>query len=334
MLSSFIIPAYNASNTIVRSLDSIFALELSEIDFEVICIDDYSTDNTIEVIESYAKQHTNIILIRQPQNHRQGAARNKGVTIAKGKYIIFVDSDDESDKGVLDAIQLAEENQLDMVPMCFVNVDEKCNIIEKEPVKIDTLFTGVELQIQHPYWCTGPVPYLYNATFLKQVNYPFAEDVLFEDSDYVSVHLFHAKRMMYSPVCGYRVHYNSKSTTHTLTYKHVADYILLGSRMLKFYHSLHDTTSKYSQSILEGGSYNVWISCKRLLKLSSIRDICAFYERLDSYMDRKALLIYSEPAYCWTWWTKLCLKHKHLAIVLIAIGQFGYKMKRIIKRHS
>ena len=328
MLASFIIPAYNASTTIVRCLDSIYTLGLSEQEFEVICIDDCSKDNTISVIEQYAKKHTNLTLLCQTENHRQGAARNRGVAIAKGKYIVYVDSDDESAEGVVDALQLAEQHNLDMVAMHYVNVDQHGNITEKEPITLEGVFTGMELQTKHPYWCTGPVPYVYKTSFLQQVNYPFTEDVLFEDSDYVTVHLYHAKRMMYSAQCAYRVHYNATSTTHTITYKHAADYVLLGTRMLKFYHSLEDKTSTYALSIREGGSNNIWRSFKRLIKLSTVADVRAFYERIDTYINRADYLHYTEPAYCWTWWTKLCLKHKKIAIMLVAIGQWGYKVMK------
>lgn len=328
MLCSFIIPAYNASNTIVRCLDSIYTLALNVADFEVIIIDDCSKDNTINIVEEYAKQHTNITLLCQPENHRQGAARNRGVSIAKGKYIVYVDSDDESAKGVVDALQLAAKNDLDMVAMHYVNVDQHGNITEKEPITLEGVFTGVELQTMHPYWGTAPWPYIYKTSFLQQVNYPFVEDVLFEDSDYVNVHLYHANRMMYSPSLAYHMYYNATSTTHTTTYKHAADYVLLGTRMLKFYHSLEDKTSTYALGIREGGSYNIWMSCKRLMKLSSIADVRAFYERIDTYINRADYVHYTEPAYCWTWWTKLCLKHKRLAIMLVAVGQWGYKAMR------
>lgn len=327
MLASFIIPAYNASSTIVRCLESIYSLGLSEQEFEVICIDDCSKDNTIEVIEQYAKQHINLTLLCQEENHRQGAARNRGVVTAKGKYIVYVDSDDESDKGVLQALQLAEEHNLDMVAMHYVSVDEYDHITEKEPIKLDGIFTGVELQTGHPYWGTAPWPYIFKADFLKKVNYPFVEDVVFEDSDYVNVHLYHAQRMMYNPVSSYRVHYNSQSTTHTMSYKHVADYLLLGTRMLKFYNSFPEKNSKYALTILEGGSYNIWISCKRLVKLPSLSDIQLFYERVDYYTNRADLLSYTEPAYCWTLWIKLCLGHKRIASCLIAIGILVYKIK-------
>jgi len=326
---SFIIPAYNASNTITRCLDSIYNLSLKENDFEVIVIDDCSKDNTVQLIEQYAIKHANFTLLRQSENHRQGAARNRGVSIAQGKYIVYVDSDDESDKGVLQALQLAEKNELDMVAMHYVNVDEYGNITEKEPITIEGIFTGIDMQTKHAYWCSGPVPYVYRRSFLQQVNYPFAEDVLFEDSDFVAVHLYHAKRMMYSDICAYRVHYNATSTTHTSTYKHFSDYFLLGTRMLKFYHSLDDQFSAYALGVKEGGSWNIWMSCKKLMKLPRISDVRAFYDRLDSFINRADYTHYTEPAYCWTWWTKICIKHKHLTIALNAIAQFGY---RIIKR--
>lgn len=332
MLASFIIPAYNASTTIVRCLDSIYTLGLSEQEFEVICIDDCSKDNTISVIEQYAKQHTNLTLLCQTENHRQGAARNRGVAIAKGKYIVYVDSDDESDKGVVKALQLAEDHQLDMVAMHYVNVNEHGNISEKEPITIDDVFTGVELQTKHPYWGTAPWPYIYSVEFLRKVNYPFAESVLFEDSDYVNVHLYHAQRLMYNPVCCYRMHYNGQSTTHTISYKHAADYFLLGTRMLRFYHSLPDCTSFYFGTIQEGGSWNIWKSCLMLFKLASYVEVKLFYERIDNYCKRKDYFQYKTPRYCWTLWTKLCIRNKYMAIGIATIGQICYKLLKKIKK--
>lgn len=330
MLCSFIIPAYNASSTIVRCLDSIYNLSIHESDFEIICIDDCSSDNTVSTIEEYAKHHSNITLLYQLKNHRQGAARNKGVSLAKGKYIVFVDSDDESESGVVDALNLAKEYNLDMVVMNYVNVDDKGKISNKEPIILDGMFSGTELQTKHPYWNSAPWPYVCKKSFLYESNYPFAEDVLYEDSDFVAVHLYYAKRMMYSSNVGYKVHYNSTSTTHTTSYKHITDYFLLGTRMLTFYGKLEDKESYFANSILEGGGYNICMSCKRLVKLSSLKDIKDFYKRIDESINRKEYTCYSEPAYWWNWWTKLCIKYKHVAIALAFMGQLGYKtMKRL-----
>lgn len=331
MTVSFIIPVYNASITIFRCLDSIYSLPLRQEDFEVIVIDDCSTDNSYEILDEYKKNHANLILFRQQQNHRQGAARNIGVNKATGEYVVFVDSDDKVCIGLLDALKKAKENNLDMVAMKVVRVSSEGKI-ENEivlPFHPEKVFTGVDLQTEQPFWFTGPVAYLYRRSFLKDVNYRFAEDVLFEDSDFVNVHLFHAQRMAYCNVCGYEMYYNALSTTHTFTYKHVSDYALLGTRMLSFYESLPDKTTKYADSILEGGSYNIMKSFKRLFRLGSISEVRSFYERFDEHFDRKQLLRYRKPAYCWTHWTSFCLKHREAASFIT--GCIGVIYKGFLK---
>lgn len=331
MICSFIIPTYNASKTIVRCLDSIYSLLLDETAFEVICIDDCSVDSTIDVIKQYAQQYDNLTLLCQTENHRQGAARNRGVALAKGKYVIFVDSDDESDKGVVEALRLAEEHRLDMVAMHYVHIDQQGCIRAKEPIGVESIFTGVELQTKQPYWCSAPWAYVYNLHFLKESNYPFVEDVLYEDSDFVAVHLYYAKRMMYSSESGYKVYFNSTSTTHTISYKHIADYLLLGTRMLKFYDTSLDSSSNFAKIILEGGSYNISKSCSRLIKLSSVQDVKNFYERVDLYANRTKIYDFRNKIYYWNWWITLVIKHKHLTILLASLGVVAYKFRNFVK---
>ena len=91
---SFILPCYNAGRFIGDGLRSLFAQSLPEEEFEVICVNDCSTDNTHDVIASLQSEHSNLILIDQPRNLYSGAARNRGLDVAKGEYIWFVDSDD------------------------------------------------------------------------------------------------------------------------------------------------------------------------------------------------------------------------------------------------
>ena len=107
--------------------------------------------------------------------------------------------------------------------------------------------------------------------------------------------------------------------TH-LSYKHISDYALLGTRMLSFYNSLSNKESKFASLILEGGSYNIMQSCKNLLKLKSKRDIHSFYDRFDTYADRSSLLHYREPSYCWTKWTRFCLSHRQMATIVVSIA--------------
>ena len=213
---------------------------------------------------------------------------------------------------------MIEELNLDMVAMRYVKVDSEGQVVEEVhlPYDYNAMFTGIEMQTAFPFWCTGPTPYIYSKSFLERVNYPFAEEVLFEDSDFVNVHLYHAKRMAYADDCGYCYHFNAASITHTTSYKHLSDYALLGTRMLAFYESLSDKTTKYAESILEGGSFNIMKSFRRLVRLNSLAEIRAFYDRLDDHYDRSLLLAYKRPTYCWTRWTRLCLKHRKVATLL------------------
>jgi len=339
MIVSFIIPAYNAAEYITRCLDSIFALKLPKEEFEVIVVDDCSTDETLKTIDDYRLKigDCHFILLRQDVNQRQGAARNRGVSIAKGKYIVYIDSDDEASGGIVKAIELAEENHLDMVAFHSQKVDENGNIGEYAilPYADDDVFTGIQLQTEHPFWFTGPVAYVYQKAFIKKVNYPFEEGVLYEDSDYVNNHLYRAQRMGYVGECGYIIHYNSTSTTHSMSYKHVADYFLLGTRMLKLYDKIEDKSTIYADGIREGGSFNIWKAFRRLTKLCSMDDVRAFYNRIDANVCRADYIKYNEPTYCWTKWTKLGIMHEKVMIGLIGfiivIKTIDKALKKILK---
>ena len=87
---SIIIPAYNGALLLNRCLDSIFN-QNTQYSYEVILVDDGSTDNSVELIE--ARKEPNIILYQQ-QNAGPAMARNKGIELAQGRYIAFIDADD------------------------------------------------------------------------------------------------------------------------------------------------------------------------------------------------------------------------------------------------
>jgi glycosyltransferase involved in cell wall biosynthesis len=89
---SVIIPVYNRSVFIKPAIESVVAQNIS--DWELIIVDDASTDDTVEVVKQYCSADHRIQLIRQPFNQERGAARNKGIENSKGKYICFLDSDD------------------------------------------------------------------------------------------------------------------------------------------------------------------------------------------------------------------------------------------------
>ena len=316
MRLSFIIPCFNSAATIRRCLDSVYALHLTESEFEVIVVNDGSTDETGKLVEEYGTAHMNLTLIRHLVNRNLGAARNTGLAAAKGDCIAFVDSDDEVGPGLVSALKMMEEKGLDMVAMRVEKVKEDGTVAEELslPYSNEEVFSGVRLQEERPYWCCAVWGYIYLRAFIDSVNYPFAEGVDYEDSDFVCKHFYRAGRVAYCDDRGYRFYFcNPASITHKSSSKHVFGYAYLGVRMLAFYEELKDKSSVFAKTILEGGSYNIMKSFRRLLRLDSASEVRLFYNMLDSYVDRKSLKGYRKPACCWTFWTRFCLKHRLIA---------------------
>lgn len=97
IIISIIIPIYNVEDYLERCLDSILNQNISG-DIELICINDGSTDNSLSILENYKRDYPFITLINQT-NIGLGATRNKGMKMATGKYLMFVDSDDWLEQG-------------------------------------------------------------------------------------------------------------------------------------------------------------------------------------------------------------------------------------------
>lgn len=121
---SIIIPMFNTEKYIGECLDSIMMQNFS--DYEVIVVDDGSTDGSCEIVSRYIKGKLNINLLKQ-KNSGVSAARNLGIEKARGKYIIFVDSDDFLVNESLEFLKntLLENNDLDMLFFNYYEVGSK-----------------------------------------------------------------------------------------------------------------------------------------------------------------------------------------------------------------
>ncbi|MDR1996974.1 MAG: glycosyltransferase [Candidatus Margulisbacteria bacterium] len=119
-LLSVIIPVYNADRYLSACLDSVLGQTLKEI--EIICINDGSTDNSAAILQAYAAKFPQIRVVPQ-ENAGSGAARNKGLLIAQGRYVAFVGADDYllEPAALEKMVALAEENTAKMVCANFKN---------------------------------------------------------------------------------------------------------------------------------------------------------------------------------------------------------------------
>lgn len=110
---SVILPIYNVEKFLRQCLDSVVSQTLKNI--EIICVDDGSTDNSLNILKEYMEKDKRIIILQQ-ENKGAGVARNAGLAIARGKYLSFLDSDDFFELDMLQTLyENAENNNADII---------------------------------------------------------------------------------------------------------------------------------------------------------------------------------------------------------------------------
>ncbi|MBQ8750501.1 MAG: glycosyltransferase [Alphaproteobacteria bacterium] len=179
---SVLMPVYNVEKYLNRCLDSLYNQTFK--DFEIIAINDGSTDNSPKILEEYTKKDNRIKIITQ-ENQGLSMARNNGLKLAKGEYIYFLDSDDAIHPQCLEiAYTYAKENNADLV--CFDyehsdGINYNYNLIDinkiSNEVCFDPLFRGVKKDHIN-VWSK-----FYRREFIKDLN--FIPNIAFEDFPFV-----------------------------------------------------------------------------------------------------------------------------------------------------
>lgn len=140
---SYILPCYNVERFVSECLDSIYTQDMPEEDFEVICVNDCSTDGTRAIIADFSEKHSNLTLIDHEKNLTAGGARNTGIEVAKGKYIWFVDPDDKIVSYCAEGVyEIAKEKEVDILMFNYEAVDEANNLIKKDAFFPDSVVLG------------------------------------------------------------------------------------------------------------------------------------------------------------------------------------------------
>lgn len=128
MKLSIIVPIYNVASYLRMCVASLLDQDLAKDEYEIILVDDGSTDKCPEICDEYERMFDNIHVLHR-KNGGLSAARNSGIEIARGEYVTFVDSDDYLQKNVLGAIlDQMESQQLDVLRYNYQNVRENGEI--------------------------------------------------------------------------------------------------------------------------------------------------------------------------------------------------------------
>ena len=229
---SVIIPMYNAAKYVAECLDSLLAQTLTN--FEVIVVDDCSTDNSAAIVESYVELFSGRLKLLRTKKNSGGCAvpRNVGFPFSHGEYVFFMDSDDVLIPiGLEEMYTLAKKFDADTV-YCeryfmssgsgqdFINnvhiADE--HIQEIPPVDVPTLETDdmavrVNKATEYHYWVTTWLK-LVSRNLLVENDIKFPEIICSEDANWTFKVVFCSKRFLRIPNACYIWRVNEKSITN------------------------------------------------------------------------------------------------------------------------
>ena len=145
MKFSVIMPVYNCEDTLSISIESLIHQTFP--DWELLLVDDGSTDGSLSFCRSYSRKDPRIRVVHQ-ENAGQGTARNKGIALAAGDYLVFCDSDDYYEKNALEKLAKAAENYAD--PDLIVGGYREFRFSKDSSVEYLRKVAGAESYLNHP----------------------------------------------------------------------------------------------------------------------------------------------------------------------------------------
>lgn len=220
---SVIIPVFHVEKYLRKCLDSIVRQTLQDI--EIILVNDASPDGCADIMKEYAAKDSRIKCIYLTENHMMGGARNKGVEIAKGEYITFVDSDDYLEVTMLEKLyDKAIITDSDMVYCTYHYTREDGSII-KDVYLFPPEFDG-ELTIGKKKGIINKLAYpwgkLFRTSIWKSENIQFPEDIIYEDGPTIPLAILYMKRCSFvEEALYYYVLHNQSAMNKRNSFRHL-----------------------------------------------------------------------------------------------------------------
>lgn len=299
---SIIIPVYNVAPYVKACLGSIYKQGLKEEEFEVILINDGSTDNSLQIITEIEKVHTNITIVTQ-KNQGLSISRNQGITRATGEFILFVDSDDLLIPGTLSyLLQNARMYDTDMIQGKFIKLDndeiEKYDVPSTDLSNVsntESLIKNGERAFAEDYHLYESYvwKYLFKREFIIKNKLSFPEHKYFEDIPFTVTGILKAKRFLSLPILFYiyRQRENSIMSTMDITKLYSMNDII------QYLYSLLDektlspkTRTRLKDGIFANFSVDLWY-------LSHYRQLYPHRNEIITDLKRKIPNIYFQNTY-------------------------------------
>lgn len=232
---SIIVPVYNAEKFLGRCLESVLAQSYKN--FEVICIDDGSIDNSLKILYELAQKDSRIKIFSQ-KNQGSSSARNSGLQKISGKYVCFIDSDDYLEPDFLaDLYYEAYERTADVVMTATKYIKGQKIKKDKINTQICTSFNEKVKALPHGGACNK----IYKAELLQKNNLTFPEGLYWEDNLFTIMACYYAEKMSVINGAEYNYVNNPESNIHNIEkiQKRKDDCLIIARKIVDFADEKH-----------------------------------------------------------------------------------------------
>lgn len=248
MKLSIIVPVYNTGVFLRKCIDSCLSQNISYADYEIIILNDGSTDNSFEIATLIAEKYPNVSLYSH-DNCGLSLTRNKGLKLAKGDYVWFVDSDDWIRENCLkEILDDCYNNDLDAYQVGACNViDDKLERIYD--VTQNKISTGLELLKCGGFYVCAPFT-IYKKKYLINNHLEFCSGIFHEDCEFTPRAYYGLKRVSGTNNYIYYVFCNPNSITHTINPKRLYDLLFIIKKLGDFSANFDVSTRRIYSSII------------------------------------------------------------------------------------
>ena len=237
MLFSIIIPVYNVESFLRECLDSV--LKQTFPDWEAICVNDGSTDQSASILEEYSEKDIRFKIISQA-NGGLSSARNSGLKVAKGDYVLFLDSDDWLES---DALAVLAENTNDEDMVCFsgrrfMEAEDSfhspdCLTEKVYPSGMEYYNDNALLRRDFAFVCV--VLRAYKRSFLVKYGLGFKEGIYHEDNLFTPIACYYARKVRVINNCLYDYRVRGSSITTSSNPKKLKDMLGTANELASFF---------------------------------------------------------------------------------------------------
>lgn len=214
VILSIIVPVHNVERYLGRCLESLLRQDLMPDSYEIILVDDGSTDGSGLLCDELARKEGNVRIIHQ-SNQGLSVARNTGTLAAHGTYVLFVDSDDWIEDNVLKTlVGRMEKDALDVLRFCYRRVDEEGRPAGWSSAPENSILTGATFLVSRLWFSCYAWQFMLRRSLLTGCHLLFKPGILFEDTEWTPRMLQCAGRVSDADVQVYDYYIRSGSITN------------------------------------------------------------------------------------------------------------------------